>query len=218
MALFSFCIHLRIPAAKQMIMRQALRKIVLTGGPGAGKTSIAHALLGEFRGRVTLVPEAATQVFRQLRVNWHRMNVQGRRDLQRRIYALQVEQEVRFARENPEKTLLLDRGTVDGAAYWPDGVEDYCEKMGTTLEAELGRYDGVIYLQTCAVLEVYDGDASNPFRHEDRAGAIRCDEAIARLWRQHPRFVAVMACREMGRKVQAVRETLRGWDVIPADR
>src|SRR6476660_3406876 len=104
---------------------QPMRRIVLTGGPGAGKTVISRQLAAAQPDRFALVPEAATQVYDVLQTRWDRLDVAGRREVQRRIYCLQVDQENRTASANPDKVLLLDRGTVDGAAYWPEGPADY---------------------------------------------------------------------------------------------
>jgi predicted ATPase len=100
--------------------------------PGAGKTVVSRRLAAERPERFVLVPEAATQVYAALRTRWDRLSLDGRRDVQRRIYRLQVEQEDRLAAEHPGKTLLLDRGTIDGAAYWPEGPADYWRDLGTT--------------------------------------------------------------------------------------
>src|SRR3712207_2922358 len=99
----------------------ALRRVVLTGGPGAGKTVVSAAIARADPSRFALVPEAATQVYDALRTRWDLLDLEGRRDVQRRIYRLQREQEERLARNFPGKVLLLDRGTIDGAAYWPEG-------------------------------------------------------------------------------------------------
>lgn len=104
------------------------------------------------------------------RTRWDWVDAAGRRDLQRRIYRLQREQEDRAASRHPNKILILDRGTVDGAAYWPDGPDAYWAEMGTTLEAELARYDHVIWMQTAAAIGIYDGSDSNSCRFEDSAG------------------------------------------------
>lgn len=91
-------------------------RVVLTGGPGAGKTVISRRLAAEHPDRFVLVPEAATQVYDSLGTRWDRLGLEGRRDVQRRIYRLQIEQEDLLAAQHPGKTLLLDRGTIDGAA------------------------------------------------------------------------------------------------------
>src|SRR4051794_31788836 len=111
-------------------------RIVLTGGPGSGKTVVSRRIAAANPGRFVLVPEAATQVYTLLNTRWDRLDVNGRRDAQRRMYRLQLEQEQRIAEEHPDKSLLLDRGTIDGATYWPDGPDDFWRDVGTTLDRE----------------------------------------------------------------------------------
>src|SRR3954447_16368972 len=163
------------------------RRVVLTGGPGAGKTVISHRIAAAHPDRFVLVPEAATQVYDALQTRWDKLDLPGRRDVQRKIYALQVDQEDRTASANPDKILLLDRGTIDGAAYWPEGPEDYWRDVQSTPQRELSRYDAVIWMESAAALgsAFYDGDASNPRRFEDAAGAIEAGRLLLDLWRDH---------------------------------
>ena len=42
-----------------------------------------------------------------------------------------------FAEVYPERTLLCDRGTLDGAAYWPDGDGEFLASLGSSIEEEL---------------------------------------------------------------------------------
>src|SRR2546421_12878442 len=88
-------------------------RVVLTGGPGAGKTVISQKIAARHPDRFVLVPEAATQVYDALQTRWDRLDLAGRRDVQRKIYQLQVDQEERTLAANSGKTLLLDRGTID---------------------------------------------------------------------------------------------------------
>jgi predicted ATPase len=177
---------------------------VLTGGPGAGKSVVAQSIARRHPVRFVLVPEAATQVYAMLNTRWDRLDVEGRRNVQRRIYQVQTEQEARSAAAHPDKALLLDRGTIDGAAYWPDGPDDYWRDLGTTLRDELARYDHVIWLETSAVLGAYDGDDSNFCRFEDAAGAIRSGELLKQLWSAHPRLQLVSAYGALEDKIAAV--------------
>ncbi len=189
-----------------------MKRIVLTGGPGAGKTVIAARIAGEQPDRYALVPEAATQVYTQLQTRWDRLDAAGRHDVQRRIYRLQREQEERIAAEHPTKTLLLDRGTIDGAAYWPPGAEDYWRDLGTSHAAELARYDAVIWMQTCAAINAYDGGASNPCRFEDAPTAVRSGERLLALWKDHPNLLRVDAFEKVEQKIAAVRQLI--FDVL----
>jgi predicted ATPase len=186
--------------------------IVFTGGPGSGKTVVTNILAQANPKRFVVVPEAATQVYEAARTRWDLVDAAERRDLQRRIYVLQREQEDRAARQHPDKILLLDRGTVDGAAYWPDGPEAYWAEIGTTLEAEVARYDHVILLQTAAAIGIYDGMDSNSCRFEDRAGAIRSGELLAQLWAGHKNLQKVAAFSRLNDKIFAIQKLL---DAIP---
>ncbi len=160
--------------------------------------------------RFIVVPEAATQVYAALNTRWDRLDLEGRYDAQRRIYRLQIEQEDRIAREHPNHLLLLDRGTVDGAAYWPDGAEAYWRDLRTTVDRELSRYDAIIWLETAAALgeHFYDGDSSNTCRFEDAEGAIESGKLLQKLWGGHANLKHVGAFTTLEDKIAAVRELL----------
>jgi predicted ATPase len=180
-------------------------RIVLTGGPGAGKTVVARHIVAAHPDRFILVPEAATQVYEALQTRWDRLDLEGRRDVQRQIYRLQVEQERKILAEHPGKILLLDRGTIDGAAYWPEGPAAYWLDLDTTLDAELSRYDAIIWMQTSAALGLYDGDASNACRFEHPQAAIESGDRLKQLWRTHPRLQTVDAYPHFPDKIAAVK-------------
>lgn len=186
-----------------------MKRIVLTGGPGAGKTVVSAAIAAKHPDRLVRVPEAATQVYENLQTRWDRLDIDGRRDAQRRMFDLQIEQENRLAAEFPDRILLLDRGTIDGAAYWPDSSEKYWPAMKTTRRAQLSRYDAVIWMESCAALGLYDGDASNACRFEDAAGAVRSGKVLLELWGDHPNLRRVGAFTNLDDKIAAVNEIIR---------
>ena len=189
-------------------MTQSPRKIVITGGPGSGKTVITHTIADAQPDRYVAVPEAATQVYAMLQTRWDKLDLAGRHDAQRRMYQLQLDQESRLAAAHPGRTLLLDRGTIDGAAYWPEGPDDFWRDRGTTRSAELLRYDAVILLETSAAIGLYDGDSSNFCRFEDPVAAIRSGELLRELWAGHPHLHAVAAYEKLQEKLAAVRAVL----------
>jgi predicted ATPase len=184
------------------------KRIVLTGGPGAGKTVISRKIAQLHPDRFALVPEAATQVYDAMQTRWDRLDVEGRRDVQRRIYRFQVEQEEKAAQANPGKVLLLDRGTIDGAAYWPEGPDDYWRDLGSEIRREMERYGAIVWMETAAALGLYDGDASNFCRFEDAAGAVRSGKLLLHLWGGHANLKHVGAFANIDDKVAAVDEVL----------
>ncbi len=100
----------------------------------------------------------------------------------------------------PDRVLLCDRGTIDGAAYWPDHPDDYFVAMGTTISAELGRYDAVMFFETAAVggLEIEGG---NRYRTESEREAVQLDRRLRLLWSQHPCFHLVSHERSFLHKI-----------------
>lgn len=182
-------------------------RIVLTGGPGAGKTTVAAALAAAEPDRFAVVPEAASAVYAALATRWDKLDCDGRRDVQRRIYRLQLDRE---AAAPNGRILLLDRGTVDGAAYWPDGADSYWLDLGTTHANELTRYDAVVWMETAAVMGLYDGCQSNPCRFEDPAAAVATGQRLHDVWRTHRQFCQVEACRSIESKIRAVRRAIDG--------
>jgi predicted ATPase len=191
-----------------------MSRIVLTGGPGSGKTIISARIAREHPDRFVLVPEAATQVYDALQTRWDKLDLEGRRVVQRKIYQLQVDQEDRTARANPGKILLLDRGTIDGAAYWPEGPADYWRDVESSLAKELKRYDAVIWMESAAALghEFYDGDSSNSCRFEDAAAAIESGRLLLKLWGGHANLRCIGAFASLDEKIRAIDEILAPWN------
>lgn len=163
-------------------------RIVLTGGPGGGKTTAADLYRREMGERVVVVPEAATLLFGG---GFPRVDEPGpRRAAQRAIFHVQRNLEDAQAERFPGRVLLCDRGTVDGAAYWPGEPADFLRELGTDMSTELQRYDAVIFFETAAVggMGIDDG---NPVRIESRNEAVELDRRLRALWSQHPRFILV---------------------------
>ena len=126
----------------------APKKIVLTGGPGGGKTTAADLFCREMNGKVVLVPESATLLFSGGFPRSHKPEFL--KSTQASIFHVQRNLEDIHAHENPGKILLCDRGTVDSAIYWPGDVDEFFDRMRTTLADELARYEHVIYFESAA--------------------------------------------------------------------
>lgn len=163
-------------------------RIVLTGGPGGGKTTAADLFRREIGDRVVIVPEAATILFQG---GFPRSRQPAAaRVAQMAVFHVQRHLEDVQATLFPGRTLLCDRGTVDGAAYWPDGDGPYFAAVGSTLKEELRRYDAVIFFETAAV-GGNSIEGGNPVRNESLEQAVELDRKLRALWSQHPHFVLV---------------------------
>lgn len=177
-------------------------RVVLTGGPGAGKTAVLELLRQSICEHVTLLQEAAGIVFRGGFPRGGSTPVQ--RAAQRAIY--HVQRELEAAGEAAGTGILLcDRGTVDGAAYWP-GPGSLWDSVRSLRAAELKRYDAVIHLLVPDEAEQY---TRNQLRVETLAEARQIDERIASAWRGHDRVYIVAATPDFMRKAARVMEILR---------
>jgi predicted ATPase len=163
-------------------------RIAVTGGPGGGKTTAVDLFRREIGEGVVVVPEAATMMFMGGFPRYPER--EAVRSAQLAIYHVQRNLEDIQAARYPERILICDRGTIDGAAYWPEDTGDFFESLETNLEAELARYDGVIFFESAAVggLGIEGG---NPARRETLAEAVVLDTKLRSYWSQHENFVVV---------------------------
>jgi len=161
------------------------KRVVMTGGPGAGKTAVLELVHHYFCRHVQVLPESAGILFGG---GFPRgSSALARRSAQRAIFHVQREIET-MTSEIDAAVLLCDRGTVDGMAYWP-GPDDFFTTVGTSRQGELARYDAVIHLRTPADGNGYN--RSNPLRVETAAEAVAIDRRIAEAWSGHPRVHVV---------------------------
>lgn len=166
---------------------QKARRIVFTGGPGGGKSTSAELMRRELGERIVLVPEAATMLYGGgfPRYEDHQAMIAT----QRAIYAVQKNIEDVQQAQFPDRILLCDRGTCDGAAYWPgEDIENFFNTMATDIEKEMARYDAVVFFESAAVGDLPILECGNPTRNESNKTAVALDTKLKKIWSQHPRF------------------------------
>jgi len=184
-----------------------VRRIAVTGGPGAGKTTLWRALSQEYARELVAVPEVATLMFQH--VFPQVCCVSEREAVQRAIFAVQKQLEsFHEARLAPGQVLLCDRGTPDGGGYWPSGHDDFFRSLDTSHDQELDRYDAVLFMESAALggLSIAQG---NHVRTEDLATAVEVDRRLRDVWQGHPRFVHVPHERDFGVKIARGIEALK---------
>jgi predicted ATPase len=173
-------------------------RIVVTGGPGGGKTTAADLFRREIGERVVLVPEAATLLFSG---GFPRRDEPlARAAAQKAIYHVQRNLEDVVTAAHPGRILLCDRGTLDGEAYWPGPGDAFYAAVASSRAQELTRYDAVIFFETAAAGGI-GIEGGNPTRIESTAEAVELDRRLRAIWSQHPRFVFVPHNASFFRKI-----------------
>lgn len=179
--------------------------VVLTGGPGAGKTAVLEAARRDLCPHVIVLPEAAGIVFGG---GFPRhATFAARAASQRAIYHVQREMERLIIEERRAAIALCDRGTIDSLAYWPGTADLFWRDVHSDLDTELRRYAAVIHLRTPAANEGYDH--SNPLRIEKAAEAQQIDAAIERAWLGHPNRHIVSSAVDFLAKATRALELIR---------
>ena len=170
-----------------------ITKIVITGGPCAGKTTALSWIQNAFMEKgyaVLFVPETATELITGGVAPWTCLT---NGDYQKCQMKLQLEKEKVFEQAarvmKREKVLIVcDRGELDNKAYMDDKTfEDVLEFLGAN-EVELrDSYDAVFHLVTAAKgAEEYYTTANNAARYETVEEAAAIDDKFIEAWTGHP--------------------------------
>lgn len=176
------------------IRNKNITKIVITGGPCAGKSTALSWIQEEFTKRgynVIFVPESATEV---ILAGVNRNNLKSVLDFQMVILKNQIEKEKMFEQaalkfKNNNKVLIVcDRGTIDSKAYMSDYDFKQMLKIMGLNEIELrDSYDAVFHLVTAAkgATEFYT-NSNNSARTESVKEAIIADNNTLKAYTGHP--------------------------------
>ena len=172
--------------------KQKITKIVLTGGPCAGKTTAMNWIQNNFvkQGyKVIFIPETATELITSGFAPWDtRTSV----DFQEILLKLQLEKEKIYeeaAKKLPNDKILLvcDRGIMDNKAYMSKKEFNVLLKNNNLNEIKLrDSYAAVFHLVTAAkgAKDYYNLD--NEARTETIDEAARLDDALISAWTGHP--------------------------------
>lgn len=179
-------------------------KIVITGGPSGGKTTLIETLLIDFKGHAAVVPEAASILYRGGFPR--KSSPAGKIAAQTAIYHTQRSLESLVEVDNSSKFIICDRGSLDSIAYWPSNTENFFLNFATSLEAELSRYDWVLHLKT-ADSDFFD--TTNPVRTESHLEAVQLDEKIMSAWDKHPQRIVIGHSDEFLEKISLAKKVLK---------
>lgn len=190
------------------------KKIVITGGPCAGKTTALEKIRKKFEAdgyTVIIVPETATELL----YGGIAIDSMETRLFQKTLLELQLHKEACFLKAvedmNREKIILFfDRGAIDGKAYMKD--EEFLQNLNelNLTEAELfARYDAVICLETAANAPGNLYQTENNFvRFESKEGAIAVDNRLFEVWNNHPNFAFIPAKEDFDEKISFLMKSI----------
>lgn len=172
-------------------------KILLTGGPSSGKTSVLNRVQEEFRElgyNVIVVPEAGTFVM-EAGIKPYGANALPPIEFQKIVLSHQLHTE--YLAEVAAKTMgsdntiiIYDRGTLDGYAYVNNEEWDQILKESKVSRRELlASYDAVLYLEGSPKFFTKE---NNPNRYEsDAAEALEKGEKVLHSYLSHDNLMVI---------------------------
>ena len=175
-----------------------VHRIVITGGPCAGKTTAMAKLslrLQNMGFDVFVVPELATLTITggaspgsydvAQHVGWETAILREQMHLEDCFEEIAAKVSLPLGRH---AVLLCDRGTMDVLAYvGKDAFDEVCEENGWTVpQLRDQRYEAVVHLVTAAVgAEAFYTLENNKARSESRDEAVALDGKLSRAWVGH---------------------------------
>ncbi len=201
-------------------MSKRIIRIVLTGGPAAGKTTLISRILKEFKQedgwRVITIPETATELISGFGIKPFG-NCMSMLKFQDFAIADQIHKEklaLWAAEVVPEENILIlyDRAIMDDKAYISD--EEFAATLagfdGRTEKTVLAGYDAVLHLVTCAKGAEFAYDLGNEARTESIEYAREMDDRTLRAWSGHPNLRIIDNAINFEDKInRAIREIYR---------
>ena len=176
-------------------MAKKITRIVLTGGPAAGKTTLISRILKEFKQedgwKVITIPETATDLISGFGIGPF-PGCMSMLDFQYYVIEDQLHKErlaLRAAEQVPEEKVLVvyDRALFDDKAYISDEeFRTVLAHFGKTEEEVLAGYDTVLHLVSCAKGAEFAYNYGNAARYETVERAREIDDNTIRAWSAHP--------------------------------
>ena len=194
-----------------------IKRIVLTGGPCAGKTTALVRVIEHFSGlgyKVFTIPEVPT-MFTQAGMNYLTDNPDFFYEGEKATLEIQLALEDKFMKMaqacKAPAVIVCDRGTMDISAYMkPDTWQEITKAVGTSTPQLRGRYDAVLHLVSAADgAEQFYTTSNNASRNEsaDEEGlriARMLDKKVIEAWTGHPHLRVINNNVDFDRKLNRV--------------
>ena len=200
-----------------------MKKIVLTGGPCAGKTTALVKIMEHFSSigyKVFVIPELPT-LFLQAGMDYLTDNKDLFYEGEKATLEMQIALEDKFlqmAKSVKQPVLIVcDRGTMDISAYmnpvlWNQIISD--AKMNN--EMLRSRYDAVLHLVSAADgAEQFYTTATNNKRTEGIELARILDKKVIQAWSEHPHLRVINNHEDFETKLERVLQEISDVLEIP---
>lgn len=192
-----------------------ITKIVLTGGPCAGKSEAAKLIKEKFADKgvtVIFIPETATELISGGVCPWTcgtNLDYQiCQCELQREKERI-FEKAVRTMKED-RFLIVCDRGMMDNKAYMSE--EEFnivLDKIGTNEEKVNQTYDAIFHLVTAAKgLEDFYSFENNVARYETPEQARALDDRLIECWKNHPNLKIIDNSFDFNHKMNCLLEEI----------
>ncbi|QUB72107.1 AAA family ATPase [Prevotella multiformis] len=200
-----------------------MKRIVLTGGPCAGKTTALVKVIEHFSSlgyKVFIIPEVPT-LFSQAGMDYLTDNRTFFYEGEKATLETQLDLEDRFTRmAETIKTptiIVCDRGTMDISAYMkPEMWEEITAAAGTSSEQLRARYDAVLHLVSAADgAEQFYTTANNAERTEGLELARELDKKVIQAWSEHPHLRVINNHENFDTKINRVLQEISNVLEIP---
>lgn len=189
-----------------------IKKVVLTGGPCAGKSTAIAKISKVFTEKgyeVLVVPETATEII-NMGIKPFGDNKINMYDFQKFILSHQLEKERlidEYINLNENKNILViyDRGIIDNMAYVPlNEFDKLLKEFNITKSNLFTRYDSALHLLTAAKGTDFYTTENNSARSEGKEEAIILDDRILESYLGFPHLRIIDNSTNFESKIEKV--------------
>ncbi len=185
-----------------------ISKIVITGGPCAGKTTAMSKIQETFTAfgyAVLFIPETATELITGGVAPWTCESNAAYQACQMRLQAAKEQIFYDAAKGMAKEKLLIvcDRGMLDNKAYMTEADFDtVLQKLGFDEISLRDSYDAVFHLVTAAKgAQAFYTTANNTARTESVEQAAALDDKLIAAWTGHPHLRVIDNSSDFSKKI-----------------